>query len=361
MKRRDVLLGAVAATILPQGAAARVGLRIETVASGLDTPWSLGFLPGGAQLVTERDGRLVLLSGDTVAAVSGVPEVRAGGQGGLLDILVPRDFATSRRIWLSFAISVPGGAATALGHGRLSPDNRRLEGFQTLWRGTGSGGGRHFGGRLAEGPEGHIFLTVGDRGDDASAQDLGRAHGAILRFDASGRAAAGNPLAGTPGAAPEIWSWGHRNPQGLAFDAQGRLWSHEHGARGGDEVNLIRKGANYGWLVISYGRHYSGLKIGEGTAKPGMEQPAFYWDPSIAPSGFVICSGRMFPDWRGQMLVGSLKFDMISRLSGAPLREVERIETPETARVRDLREAPDGAIWMLSEGNGAVYRITPEA
>ncbi len=157
---------------------------------------------------------------------------------------------------------------------------------------------------------------------------------------------------------PEIWSYGHRNPQGAALDAQGTLWAVEHGAQGGDEINRIRKGANYGWPVIAYGRHYSGAKIGEGSAKPGMEQPAFYWDPSIAPSGMAIYSGRLWPDWQGDMFVGSLKFDFIARLEGTPLREVERIETEQTLRVRDVSEAPDGAIWFVSEGNGAVYRMT---
>ena len=157
---------------------------------------------------------------------------------------------------------------------------------------------------------------------------------------------------------PEIWSYGHRNPQGAALDLEGNLWVSEHGARGGDEVNAVRKGANYGWPVISYGRHYSGAKIGEGTAKEGMEQPAFYWDPSIAPSGMLVYSGKMFPDWRGDIFVGSLKFNYIARLQGDPLAEVAQISTPATARVRDIIEAPDGAIWFISVGNGAVYRIS---
>lgn len=363
MERRSFVLAALAAGMLPTASVAltsRIGkIRIELMADGLDVPWSLGFLPDDTQLVTDREGLLYHLSAGRLTRVAGVPEVQAVGQGGLLDVLVPRRFAQDRTVWLSFSAGRRGGIATALGRGRLSADSRRLDGFETVWTGTPSGGGRHFGGRLAEGPDGMIYLSVGDRGDDDSAQDLTRSNGAILRFGPDGRVPRDNPLAGQAGGAPEIWSWGHRNPQGLAFDAQGRLWAHEHGARGGDEINLVRRGLNYGWPVISYGRQYSGLKIGEGTAKPGMEQPAFYWDPSIAPSGFVICSGRMFPDWRGHMLVGSLKFDMISRLSGTPLREIERIEGPETARVRDLREAPDGAIWMISENNGAIYRLTP--
>jgi glucose/arabinose dehydrogenase len=224
----------------------------------------------------------------------------------------------------------------------------------------GSTGGRHFGSRLIEGRDGFLYATLGDRGDRPSAQDLGRQNGSVIRIARDGSVPLDNPFVDTPGAQPEIWSYGHRNPQGAALDGSGNLWVVEHGARGGDEVNRVEKGANYGWPVISYGRHYSGLKIGEGTAKEGMEQPAHYWDPSIAPSGMMIYQGDMFPDWRGDIFVGSLKFEMISRLEGNPLREVERIESAETARVRDITEAPDGSIWFLSVGQGAAYRITPD-
>jgi glucose/arabinose dehydrogenase len=170
---------------------------------------------------------------------------------------------------------------------------------------------------------------------------------------------ADNPFVSTPGARPEIWSYGHRNPQGATLDLDGNLVTAEHGARGGDEINRVRPGANFGWPVISYGRQYSGGRIGEGTERAGMEQPAFFWDPSIAPSGMVVCSGRLFTEWRGDILVGSLNSDLISRLGGSPLREVDRIAGPETARVRDIREAPDGSVWFLSVGQGAVYRLTP--
>jgi glucose/arabinose dehydrogenase len=204
-----------------------------------------------------------------------------------------------------------------------------------------------------------LYATIGDRGDDSSAQDLTRQNGSVIRIARDGAIPSDNPFTQTSGAQPEIWSYGHRNPQGAALDANGNLWVVEHGARGGDEVNRIAKGANYGWPVISYGRHYSGLKIGEGTQKRGMEQPAHYWDPSIAPSGMMIYQGDMFPDWRGDILVGSLKFDMISRLDGAPLSEVERLKSRETQRVRDIREAPDGSIWFLSVGQGAAYRLSP--
>jgi aldose sugar dehydrogenase len=223
----------------------------------------------------------------------------------------------------------------------------------------GSSGGRHFGSRLVEAPDGRLFMSIGERGDRTSAQDLSRENGTIIRINRDGSVPSDNPFIHTEGAQQEIWSWGHRNPQGAALDLKGNLWINEHGARGGDEVNRIRKGANYGWPVISYGVHYSGAKIGEGTAKPGMEQPAFYWDPSIAPSGLMIYSGRLWPQWRGDFFIGSLKFDMISQLDGDNMQEIARIKTPETDRVRDIREGPAGAIWFLSVGNGALYRMTP--
>ncbi|MEM8732374.1 MAG: PQQ-dependent sugar dehydrogenase, partial [Pseudomonadota bacterium] len=183
--------------------------------------------------------------------------------------------------------------------------------------------------------------------------------GTIVRVNRDGSVPADNPFVGQTNARPEIWSYGHRNPQGAGFDAQGRLWTAEHGARGGDEVNLVQKGANYGWPVISYGVNYSGSKIGEGTAKPGMEQPQYYWDPSIAPSGLMVYSGKLWPQWRGDLFVGSLKFDYISRLDGRPVSEAERIEGETTGRVRDIVEAADGSIWFISVYDGAVYRMIP--
>jgi glucose/arabinose dehydrogenase len=223
-----------------------------------------------------------------------------------------------------------------------------------------SSGGRHFGSRVVEARDGTLFLTIGDRGDRPSAQDRGTHAGSIIRVARDGSVPQDNPFVGQAGILPEIWSFGHRNPQGAGLDAAGQLWTAEHGARGGDEVNRIRKGANYGWPVISYGRHYSGAKIGEGTSKPGLEQPAHYWDPSIAPSGLLIYQGNMFPEWRGDMFVGSLKDDYIARLeiSGETAREVGQIRNSATERVRDIIEAPDGSIWFISVGNGAVYRLS---
>ncbi|MFV2052688.1 PQQ-dependent sugar dehydrogenase [Aliiroseovarius sp. YM-037] len=341
--------------------------RIEPVVSGLEAPWAVAFLPptDGAQrfLVTERDGRLWFGDGGDLQEVSGVPEVAAVGQGGLLDVMLPRDFAESRLVYLSFAKEQGASAGTALGVGRLSDDNRALEDFRVIFEMSGgNSGGRHFGSRIVEAEDGRIFLTIGERGDRPSAQDMARHNGSVIRINSDGTVPSDNPFVDQPGVRPELWSIGHRNPQGAALDAEGLLWVNEHGAQGGDEVNRIERGANYGWPVISYGRHYSGGQIGEGTEKEGMEQPAYYWDPSIAPSGLAIYSGELWEDWQGDFFVGSLKFDHIARLerNGDQLREADRIETRETQRVRDVREAPDGSIWFLSVGLGALYRIVPE-
>lgn len=331
----------------------------EPVVEGLDTPWAFGFLPGGGILITERDGKLLLFSGTRRVEIAGLPDIKADGQGGLLDILIPRDFATSREVYLTY-VTKQGwrGSGTALFRGVLSEDGARLTQGKTIFEMSKTGtGGRHFGSRIVEGQDGTIYMTIGDRGDDESAQDRASHNGSVLRLSREGQPLASNPFTKDSAFLPEIFSYGHRNPQGLAIDGQGQVWAVEHGARGGDEVNLIQPGANYGWPVISYGTHYSGAKIGEGTAKAGLEQPKFYWDPSIAPSGIAIHDGRGNPEWKGDMFVGSLKYDYIARLEGAPLREVEQISGPETERVRDVRQGPDGAIWFLSVGQGALYKI----
>ena len=335
-------------------------VAIQPIVSGLDEPWSVGFLPDGGLLITEREGRLLIAEQGEVREIRGLPKVAAVGQGGLLDVLVPREFENRREIFLSYSKPQSGGSGTALLRARLSEDNRELMDVETIFELTrGSSGGRHFGSRIVEARDGTLYLTIGDRADRPSAQDLSRENGSVLRLNRDGTVPADNPFVGQPNARPEIWSYGHRNAQGMALDAGGQLWVAEHGAQGGDEINLIRKGANFGWPAIAYGRHYSGGRIGEGTSKPGMEQPEFYWDPSMAPSGLMVYSGKLWPEWRGHLFVGSLKFDYISRLTGRPVREVEQIATDETWRVRDIREGPDGAIWFLSVGNGTLYRITP--
>ncbi|MGR3759417.1 PQQ-dependent sugar dehydrogenase [Roseobacteraceae bacterium NS-SX3] len=352
----QALAGLAVAETLPSS---QGPLRLTRMADGFDVPWGFAFLPEGGFLVTERAGRLYHVRDGRKQRVSGVPRVAADGQGGLLDVMIPRDFTRSRQVYLTFAKRQGRGAGTALAVGQLSRDRGTLTGVRVIFEAAaGATGGRHFGSRVEEAPDGTLFMTVGERGNRKSAQNLALHQGSVVRINRDGSIPAGNPFVRTHGAQPQIWSYGHRNPQGLAVDLSGRIWVAEHGARGGDEVNLIRKGANYGWPVISYGRHYSGAKIGEGTSKPGMEQPAWYWDPSIAPSGMIIYSGRMWPSWRGSFFVGSLKFGMISRLSGGPLKEVERLQNARTGRVRDLQEAADGSIWFASETEGAIYRIS---
>ncbi|MGB0660166.1 MAG: PQQ-dependent sugar dehydrogenase [Mangrovicoccus sp.] len=349
---------AVAAIALPSS---QGQLQLAIMAEGLDEPWSFGFLPDDGFLVSERAGTLSYSPGDgNLQPVRGIPKIADIGQGGLLDILVPSDFATTRRIYLSYAKRQKSGQGTAIGYGRLSEDNRRLEGFTQIFEmAPGSRGGRHFGSRIVEATDGTLFVTLGERGDRPAAQELSNHNGTIIRITKDGHVPASNPFVGQAGAQPHIWSYGHRNPQGAALDLSGQLWAVEHGARGGDEVNKIRKAANYGWPVIAYGRHYSGAKIGDGTTKQGMEQPAHYWDPSIAPSGMMIYSGKLWPEWRGDIFVGSLKFDYISRLDGTPLREQEQIQSDQTIRVRDIREAPDGTIWYISVGDGVLYKLSP--
>ncbi len=335
-------------------------VRIERMIGGLVQPWAIGFLPGGGFLVTERGGRLLLVRGGRARAVAGLPDVYARGEAGLLGIAVARDFTTSREVFLTFANRQGRGADTALAVVRLSRDGTRLENLRVILQaGPGATNARHFGSRVIEARDGTLFMTTGDRGIGHSAQQLAGLDGKVLRIRRDGSVPEDNPFVGVAGARPEIWSLGHRNAQGTALDLQGNLWIVEHGAKGGDEVNRIRPGVNYGWPVISYGVHYNGARIGIGTSAPGMEQPMFYWDPSMAPSGLMIYSGRLWPEWRGDIFVGSLKFDMISHLRRAPMREIERISGPETDRVRDIIEAPDGSIWFISVGNGAVYRLTP--
>lgn len=335
-------------------------VAITPIISGLDTPWGLALLPGGGALITERDGELLYWAEGQTRKVAGVPRVLADGQGGLLDVTLARDFAQTRDVFLTYSKPMDGGSGTALATGRLSADGRRLENLRDLFQmKRGASSGQHFGSRVVEADDGTLFVTIGDRGNRKAAQNPGRHNGSIIRINRDGSVPSDNPFVDQPKVQPETWSFGHRNPQGANLDANGQLWTAEHGARGGDEVNRIKKGANFGWPVISYGRHYSGLKIGEGTEKAGMEQPAHYWDPSIAPSGLIVYQGDMFPDWRGDIFVGSLKFDYISRLvvTGDKAQEVQKIESDETQRVRDLVEATDGSIWFISEGNGIVYRM----
>jgi len=350
------------------GAGAQAQTQVETsagpvtvspIATGLDEPWAVGFLPDGGVLITERDGQLLHGADGVLSEVQGVPEVRARGQGGLLDVVVARDFATSGEIFLSYSEPRGGDAGTALAVARFDAAQATLSDVRVIFRQKfASRNGRHFGSRIVEAPDGRLFLTIGDRGEAEQAQDLNRHNGKVIRVARDGSIPADNPFA-SGGALPEIWSYGHRNPQGATLDLEGRLWTSAHGAQGGDEVNRPEAGKNYGWPVISYGREYSGGKIGVGTENSGMEQPLFYWDPSMAPSGMMIYSGKLFPEWQGDIFVGSLKFSYISRLDEGRVEEAEQLFRDTFTRIRDVREGPDGAIWFLSVVDGTLYRVTP--
>lgn len=338
-------------------------LIVEPIVEGLEQPWGFAILPQGQLLITERDGALLYIENGKRVKVAGIPKIQTKGQGGLLDVTIPRDFARSREVFLTYAKPQPQGAGTALAVARLSKDGRRLTGLRDLFVSAPVGKtARHYGSRVVEAADGTLFVTIGDRGDRPSAQDRSNHNGAIVRVTRDGAVPSDNPFVGQSDIQPHIWSYGHRNPQGAALGTNGQLWTAEHGAKGGDEVNAIKKGANFGWPVISYGVHYSGEPIGDGASKEGMEQPAHYWDPSIAPSGLSVYSGKMFAGWQGDLLVGSLKFDYISRLetSGTRAKEVEKLSSPETHRVRDIQTDQDGSIWFLSAGNGALYRIANE-
>jgi glucose/arabinose dehydrogenase len=329
-------------------------LKITTVASGLVHPWGLAFLPDGRMLVTERPGRLriVAADGSLSAPVAGVPAVRAVGQGGLLDVALDPDFASNGLVYLSYAESGEGDlSGAAVARGRLA--GSALEDVEVIFRQQPKVDSRqHYGTRLVFAPDGRLFITLGDRGSQrALVQDPGTHIGKVLRIGRDGSIPADNPWAGRAGAKPELFSLGHRNIQGATLHpATGELWTHEHGPRGGDEVNITRKGRNYGWPVITYGREYHGPSIGEGRTKAGMEQPLHYWVPSIAPSGMTFYTGESIPAWKGNLLVGALAAMQLVRLELSPDNRVtheERIALGE--RIRDVRQGPDGAVYLLTD------------
>ena len=339
-------------------------LRVATVAKGLIRPWSLAWLPDGRMLVTERPGRLRVVSKNGVvsAPVQGLPEIFSGGQGGMLDILVDPGFVENRTVYFSFAEPAVNGAGTAVARATLS--GNKLEDVDVLFRQHPKATSQiHFGSRLAMGRDGTLFITIGERGQRALAQDPSVNRGQVVRIHTDGRIPDDNPFVGRAGHRPEIWSYGHRNPQGAAIHPEtGKLWIHEHGARGGDEVNIPRRGGNHGWPVIAYGTHYSGEKIGIGQGAPGLEQPIHYWDPSIAPSGMAFYTGDVFPEWRGNLLVGALKFRLVVRLTLRGDRVVgqEAIIADLDERIRDIRQGPDGYIYLLTDSaNGRILRLEP--
>jgi len=337
-------------------------VAVERVAGPFEHPWAVAFLPGGAKLVTERGGTLWHL-GPVGArqSVAGLPEIAAVGQGGLLDVVAARDFAKTRTVFLTYAAPDGGATRTTLAKARLGAEGARLTDLAVLWQQDPAiDSGRHFGSRVVEALDGTLWVTVGDRGNRPLAQHRDKMIGKVIRVARGGSAPPDNPFVGADARDP-IWSIGHRNPQGAAMDAEGRLWTVEHGAKGGDEINRPEAGRNYGWPEISYGTHYSGRPF-PGTHAPGMEQPVYYWDPSIAPSGMAIYSGRLWPEWAGDIFVGALKFQLIARLerTGDSITGEERLFEDAYGRIRDVREGPDGALWYLTdEPNGALYRVTP--
>ena len=340
-------------------------LAVTEVARGFEHPWGLAFLPDGRMLVTERPGRLVLVEADGKSrrTLAGVPSVRAGGQGGLLGIALSPDFAQDRLVYLSFSEAGDGGAGTAVARGRFT--GTALENTEVIWRQVPKvGGGNHWGSRLVFARDGTLFVTTGDRyGERECAQDLATTIGKVVRINADGSAPKDNPFAGRAGARPEIWSYGHRNLQGAALHPEtAQLWTVEHGARGGDELNAPQPGRNYGWPVITYGIDYSGAKIGEGTAKAGMEQPVYYWDPVIAPSGATFYTGSAFPEWKGQLFVGSLTPGALVRLKldGSRVADEARY-LPKVGRVRDVVQGPDGLLYLLTDASdGQLLRVAPK-
>ena len=340
-------------------------LVVTEVARGFEHPWGLAFLPDGRMLVTERPGRLVLVEADGKSrrTLAGVPSVRAGGQGGLLGIALSPNFAQDRLVYLSFAEAGEGGAGTAVARGRFT--GTALENTEIIWRQVPKvGGGNHWGSRLVFARDGTLYVTTGDRySERARAQDLATTLGKVIRINADGSIPRDNPFVGRAGARPEIWSYGHRNLQGAALHpATGQLWTIEHGARGGDELNRPQAGRNYGWPVITYGVDYSGFKIGEGTAKEGMEQPLYYWDPVIAPSGAAFYTGDAFPAWKGQLFVGSLTPGALVRLQLDGDRVVEEARyLRDVGRVRDVVQGPDGLLYLLTDASdGRLLRVAPK-
>ena len=350
--------------------------RFEVVAKGLEHPWAVAFMGDGRMLVTERPGRLrvVAANGALGEPVQGLPAIDARGQGGLLDVVVDADFRNNRTLYFCFsepAAAGQSGNSTALARAKLSADARRLDEVHLIFRQLPKvNSSAHFGCRIVEAfkngqPDGNLFLTLGERFSRMQdAQKLDNHHGKVVRVGKDGSVPKDNPFINTANALPEIWSYGHRNPQGATLASDGTLWTHEHGPQGGDEINLPQAGKNYGWPVISYGENYGGGKIGEGlTAKAGMEQPLHYWVPSIAPSGMAFVTTDTYGStWRGNLLVGSLKFQYLNRivLDGRKVIREDKLLTDLNQRIRDVRQGPDGLIYVLTDAsNGQLIRLLP--
>jgi glucose/arabinose dehydrogenase len=340
--------------------------RVVTLVEGLRHPWSMAWLPDGRMLVTERAGRLRVVSRDfklDPKAVEGLPQIAAVGQGGLFDVVLHPGYADNGWIYIAYSGPGSGGHGTELMRARL--EGHRLTRPQVLFRlEPKSSTGFHFGGRIVFDRQGYVYLTLGDRGDKDRAQRLDDHAGSVIRLHDDGRVPSDNPFVARAGARAEKFTLGNRNMQGAALHPQtGELWTHEHGPQGGDEINVIRAGRNYGWPVISYGANYgTGTRIGEGTHKAGMEQPLYKWVPSIAPSGMAFYAGDKFPNWRGNLLVGALRDEMLVRLEldGEKIVREERLIKDAIGRIRDVRTGPDGYIYLLTdERDGVLARLEP--
>ncbi|MFD2249723.1 glucose/arabinose dehydrogenase [Pseudochelatococcus lubricantis] len=373
---------AAAAVALPDGMATRAAaqvapavtertekldISVETVTSGLEHPWGLAFLPSGEFLVSERPGRLRRVSRDGKLSppVGGVPAVLARGQGGLLDIALDPDFARNGYLYFAYVEPREGGSGIAVDRAVLNREKNTLEQVEAIFRQKDTASGTaNFGVRLVPAEEDTLFITIGDRfGTRDKAQDVGSHLGKVLRINTDGTIPIDNPFVGQDDALPEIWSLGHRNAQGAALHPQtGELWTAEHGARGGDEINVVRRGLNYGWPIITYGVDYSGAPIGIGTAREGLEQPVYYWVPSIAPSGLAFHEGGAIAPWRGSVFVGALAGKALVRLEVADesVTHEERLLTDLNERIRDVRTGPDGYLYLLTDAdNGRILRIVP--
>ena len=375
MKRTPFALVCLAPTLAcAQGSAApqvfesrHYRIRAVTITDDLDHPWGLAFLPDGRMLVTEREGRLRIVSSDGMVSdpISGLPDVEAEGQGGLLDVALAPDFTQSRMVYLSFSEPGDDGTlGTSVARGRLGGGENRLENVQVIFRQEPKvRGGAHFGSRLVFARDGNLFVTTGDRQNRPFVQDLSKLQGKVIRIRPDGTIPPDNPFVNRAGARAEIWSYGHRNLQGAALHPEtGQLWTVEHGARGGDELNAPKAGKNYGWPVITYGVDYSGARIGEGQRKEGMEQPVHYWDPSIAPSGLMFYTGDKFPHWKGSAFVGALGFQLVARLEldGERVRSEERLLEGYGQRIRAVVQGPDGYIYLLTDDDdGRIVRLEP--
>jgi aldose sugar dehydrogenase len=367
-----VLLAALATTARaadPTFPSSAGDIRVETVAGGLVHPWALAFLPDGRMLVTERPGRMRIVTRDGTLSppLAGVPPVLARSQGGLLDVILDRDFARNRTIYFSYAEPFDGGGRTALARAMLDAGAApRLTDVAVIYRQHGpASSGNHFGGRIVQARDGNLFLSNGEHFSDRDlAQTLDNHLGKIVRIKPDGAAPNDNPFVGRAGARPEIWSLGHRNPQGLAINpADGKLWEQEHGPMGGDEINLVVAGHNYGWPLVSHGRNYDGTPVGTGKAQmAGMDDPAWHWTPSIAPSGMTFYSGDLFKGWKGSLINGALKFQLLSRLTleGDKVVKEERLLQGLRERIRDVRQGPEGALYLLTDNSaGRILRLVP--